>query len=37
MPNIEPECYKMLSNYMKKNLCDIATLASKFKDENEIE
>ena len=37
MPNIEPDTIQMLSNYMKKNLCDIATLGSKFKDENEIE
>ena len=26
----------MLSNYMSKNLCDIATLGSKFKDKEEI-
>ena len=36
MPNIEPESIQVLSNYMKKNLCDIATLGSKFKDNNEI-
>ncbi|RPG94122.1 MAG: 3-deoxy-manno-octulosonate cytidylyltransferase [Candidatus Pelagibacter sp. TMED263] len=36
MPNIEPSAIQMLSNYMSKNLCDIATLASKFKDNNEI-
>ena len=35
MPNIEPESIKYLSNYMK-NLCDVATLASNFKDKNEI-
>ena len=37
MPNIEPSAIKMLANYMQKNLCDIATLASKFKDDKEIE
>ena len=37
MPNIQPEAIRMLSNYMKKNLCDISTLASKFKDKSEIE
>ena len=26
MPNIDPSAIKMLSNYMSKNLCDIATL-----------
>ena len=36
MPNIQPEAIRMLSNYMKKNLCDIATLGSKFKDKDEI-
>ena len=37
MPNIKPDAIKMLMNYMKKNLCDIATLASDFDDEKEIE
>ena len=37
MPNIDPSAIKMLSSYMSKNLCDIATLASKFKDHKEIE
>ena len=37
MPNIEPASIQMLSNYMKKNLCDIATLASKFKNDKEVE
>ena len=36
MPNIKPNAIKMLSNYMDKNLCDIATLASDFVDDNEI-
>ncbi len=37
MPNIEPSSIKMLSNYMSKNLCDIATLGSKFKEDKEID
>ena len=37
MPNIDPSAIEMLSNYMSKNLCDIATLGSKFKNEKEIE
>ena len=36
MPNIDPSAIQMLSNYMGKNLCDIATLSSKFKDQAEI-
>ena len=36
MPNIDPSAIKTLSNYMSKNLCDIATLSSKFKDQAEI-
>ncbi len=36
MPNIDPAAIRTLSNYMKKNLCDIATLGSKFKDKDEI-
>ena len=36
MPNIDPSAIQMLSNYMGKNLCDIATLGSKFKDNEEI-
>ena len=36
MPNINPSAIQMLSNYMGKNLCDIATLGSKFKDNEEI-
>ena len=37
MPNIEPVSIKMLCNYMQKKLCDIATLASEFKDKSAIE
>ena len=37
MPNIDPADIQMLSSYMKKNLCDIATLGSKFKEKAEIE
>ena len=37
MPNIDPSAIKMLSSYISKNVCDIATLASKFKDRKEIE
>jgi len=37
MPNIESASIQKLSNYMKKNLCDIATLGGKFKDDKEIE
>jgi len=37
MPNIEPTSIQVLSNYMKKNLCDIATLASKFKNNTEMD
>ena len=37
MPNIDPSAIEMLSNYMSKNLCDIATLGSKFKGDKEIE
>ena len=37
MPNIDPSAIKMLSSYMSKNICDIATLASQFKDRKEIE
>ncbi len=36
MPNISPSAIQTLSNYMNKNLCDIATLASKFKDDTEF-
>ena len=36
MPNIEPASIKMLCNYMQKKLCDIATLASEFKDKSAI-
>ena len=36
MPNIDPSDIKMLSNYMKEKLCDIATLASNFQDESEF-
>ena len=36
MPNIDPSAIQMLSDYMSKNLCDIATLGSKFKDNEEI-
>ena len=31
MPNIKPESIKLLSNYIKKQLCDIATLEVNFK------
>ena len=37
MPNIEPDSIKMLCNYMQRKLCDIATLASEFKDKSAIE
>ncbi len=37
MPNINPSAIKMLSDYMNKNVCDIATLASQFKNSKEIE
>ena len=37
MPNIDPSAIKMLSTYMRKNVCEIATLASQFKDRKEIE
>ena len=37
MPNIDPSAIKMLSSYMSKNICDIATLASQFNDHKEIE
>ena len=37
MPNIDPSAIKMLSSYMSKNICDIATLASQFKNRKEIE
>jgi len=36
MPNIEPSAIQILANYMQNNSCDIATLASKFKDDNEM-
>ncbi len=36
MPNIEPISIRMLCNYMQKKLCDIATLASEFKNKSEI-
>ena len=36
MPNIEPSVIKKLVNYISNNLCDIATLASDFKNEKEI-
>ena len=36
MPNIEPQAIKMLSDYISRNLCDIATLASKFNQEKEL-
>ena len=37
MPNIDPSAIKMLSSYMSKNICDIATLASQFNEHKEIE
>ncbi len=36
MPNIDPNAIKLLSNYMKSNSCDIATLASSFKNQIEM-
>jgi len=37
MPNIDQTAIRTLSDYMKKNLCDIATLGSDFRDNKEIE
>ena len=37
MPNLSPEAIKDLATHMKKNLCDIATLASDIKNEQERE
>ena len=36
MPNIDPYAIKVLIGHMKKNLCDIGTLASKFKNKKEV-
>ena len=36
MPNIKPETIQYLSKYMEKNLCDIGTLSSEFKNEFSI-
>ena len=36
MPNIEPNAIKILANYISNNSCDIATLASNFNNEKEI-
>ncbi len=35
MPNLNPDAIKKLATHMKKNLCDIATLASDIKNEQE--
>ena len=35
MPNLDPLVIKNLANHMKKGLCDIATLASDLKSQNE--
>ena len=35
MPNLKPQSIKDLAEYMKKNLCDIATLASHIRNDNE--
>jgi 3-deoxy-manno-octulosonate cytidylyltransferase (CMP-KDO synthetase) len=35
MPNLDPANIKFLAEHMKKNVCDIGTLASKFEDEHE--
>ena len=37
MPNLKPESISYLSNYLKKGLCDVATLASSLQDKSEIE
>ena len=37
MPNIDPNAIKLLSNYMKSNSCDIATLASSFRNQSEMD
>ena len=36
MPNIDPNAIKSLSEYISKNVCDIATLSSKFIHEDEL-
>ena len=35
MPNLNPEAIKNLAEHMKKNLCDISTLASQIDNDNE--
>ena len=35
MPNLNPQSIKDLANYMKKNLCDIGTLASHIENNHE--
>ncbi|MDC0418261.1 3-deoxy-manno-octulosonate cytidylyltransferase [Pelagibacteraceae bacterium] len=35
MPNLNPQAIKDLAEHMKKNLCDIGTLASAIKNDNE--
>ena len=35
MPNLNPQSIKYLANYMKKNLCDIGTLASHIENNHE--
>ncbi len=37
MPNLDPNSILFLSNYLKKDLCDVATLASSLKNKTEIE
>jgi len=36
MPNLNPQSIKGLAEHMKKNLCDIGTLASDIKNNNEV-
>jgi len=36
MPNLNPQAIKYLAKHMKKNICDIATLASNLENDNEI-
>ena len=35
MPNLNPNVIKNLADHMKKNLCDIGTLASNIESKNE--
>ena len=36
MPNLDPKSISFLSDYLKKGLCDVATLASSLKNKTEI-